>query len=401
MYNEYKDVRGDLALDQNSLKLISATGQVCDTFGVHPELGFVQELYNEGDLAFVANIGVLQQPVGASEKHNYRQLNKKTALFSHNTQQEELNSVDIHDDQAGQGILGRIADVLGLNGYNPGTLSVSSTAQALVSNFHPLVLAGTNGPTSFNPIPWDKVDTDAVKELNKATEIGSNVFSEVWAQKITQTLSDNDLLITELAGASLEYAFPRQHLGRQMSTIAKLIKTRSARGTDRDMFYASMGGFDTHSSQDNVLNNRLRDVNGAFSSFVREMKAQQLWDNVAVVFVSEFGRTLTANAGGGSDHAWGGNHFIASGDLKGGQIFGEYPNDLTKSGDQIVSSRGGVVIPSTPWEALWNGVAEWLGVYSENDLATILPNRGPFEDKLIKGIDLFHTVTGSFSPSVR
>ena len=62
-----------------------------------------------------------------------------------------------------------------------------------------------------------------------------------------------------------------------------------------------------------------------------------------------------------SDHAWGGNYFMASGSLKGGEIFGEYPDDLTDAGPQIVSDVG-IVMPSTPWEALWNGVAQWFGV---------------------------------------
>ncbi len=233
MYNEYKTVRGDIALPQSSLKTIRATGQVCDFFGVHPELSFVQELYNEGDLAWIANIGTLQQPISPSEKRYYRQLNGKTALFSHNTQQEEINSVDIYDDQAGQGILGRMADMLGLNGYTPGTLSVTSAAPALVSNNYPLTLVNSNGPERFNPIPWDQVDIDDVLELNKATEIGSNVLSEVWAQKLSQTLSETDFLINALSGASLEYAFATNYLGKQMSTIAKLIKTRGVRNTDR------------------------------------------------------------------------------------------------------------------------------------------------------------------------
>jgi len=399
MYNEYRTVRGDVALDQSSLNLIAATGQVCDTFGVHQELSFVQELYNDGDLAFLANIGVLQQPISASEKRNYRSLNSKTALFSHNTQQEEIMSVDIYDAQAGRGVLGRMADMLLLNGYKPGTISVSSGAPTLVSNYNPLTLASSNGPERFNPVPWETVNVDVVNELNKATEIGSNVLSEVWAQKITQSLSETDLLINELERANLEYAFPSSHLGRQLSTIAKLIKTRDGRKTDRDFFYAQIGGFDTHGGQDASLNTRLRGINGALSSFVREMKAQEMWDNVAIVFVSEFGRTLKANTGNGTDHAWGGNHFIASGDLKGGQIFGEYPDDLTDSGDQIVG-RGGVVIPSTPWEALWNGVAEWLGLDTDNDLETVLPNRAPFEDVLFRGIDLFHSTFGSEFPSM-
>lgn len=62
-----------------------------------------------------------------------------------------------------------------------------------------------------------------------------------------------------------------------------------------------------------------------------------------------------------SDHAWGGNYFAASGSLKGGKILGEYPDDLTSSGSRIVSDVG-IVVPTTPWEALWNGIAEWFGV---------------------------------------
>jgi len=139
MYNEYKTVRGDIALIKSTLRTIQATDQVCSTFGVHSDLSTVQQLYKDGDLAFFANLGVLQQPVSTSQKGSYRKLNSKTALFAHNTQQEEINSVDIYDDTAGQGILGRMADMLGLNGYTPGTVSVSQGAPALVSNNYPLI----------------------------------------------------------------------------------------------------------------------------------------------------------------------------------------------------------------------------------------------------------------------
>ena len=56
-----------------------------------------------------------------------------------------------------------------------------------------------------------------------------------------------------------------------------------------------------------------------------------------------------------------GNYFAASGSLKGGKIHGEYPDSLKSSGSRIVSDVG-IVIPTTPWDALWNGVAEWFGV---------------------------------------
>merc|ERR1719330_583256 len=283
-----------------------------------------------------------------------------------------------------------MADMLGLNGYSPGTVAVSQGAPALVSNNYPLVMVNPAGYGKFNPISWEQVDVNVVKGMNKVTGIGSNVISEVWAEKIFQALNENGILYSELSGASLSNTFPTDKLGQQMSSIAKLIKTRGARKTDRDLFYAEISGFDTHGSQEGALSTLLKEINGALNAFVKEMKSQQLWDDVAVVFVSEFGRTLRANTGNGTDHAWGGNYFMASGDLNGGQIFGQYPDDLTSSGDQIVGDVG-IVIPSTPWEALWNGVSHWLGIHSDNDLATVLPNRGVFTDKLWSGVDLFQS----------
>lgn len=97
---------------------------------------------------------------------------------------------------------------------------------------------------------------------------------------------------------------------------------------------------------------------------------------------------MVSNTGNGTDHAWGGNYFAASGKMKGGQILGEYPDDLTQDGDRIISDVG-IVMPTTPWESLWNGIAEWFGVTSENDMKSILPNKGPFEDLLFSGSDLF------------
>ncbi len=389
MFSEYQEVRGDIALLKSTLKTISVADQVCNTFGIHGELGILQDLYNDGDLAFLANLGVLQQPVGASQKGDYRKLNSKTALFAHNTQQEEINSVDIYDDTAGQGILGRMADVLGLNGYTPGTVAVAQGAPALVSNNYPLIMVNPKGYEKFHANPFEQIDNNVVKEFNKATEIGSNVLSEVWAEKMVQALSENGILYSELSSTGLTTEFPTDKLGNQMSSVAKLIKTRSARKTDRDLFYAELSGFDTHGKQETDLSDRLKEINAALSAFVSEIKLEGLWDQVAVVFVSEFGRTLKANTGNGSDHAWGGNYFIASGDLKGGQVFGEYPDDLTPSGSQIIESVG-IVVPSTPWEALWNGVAQWLGVLNDNDLKTVLPNREPFENALWSGVDLFH-----------
>ncbi len=96
-----------------------------------------------------------------------------------------------------------------------------------------------------------------------------------------------------------------------------------------------------------------------------------------------------------SDHAWGGNYFAASGSFDGGKVLGEFPRNLTNDGDYAFEP--GIVIPSYPWESLWNGIAQWFGVTSPNDLTTVLPNRNTFANLLWAESDLFSTNTNSRS----
>ena len=66
--------------------------------------------------------------------------------------------------------------------------------------------------------------------------------------------------------------------------------------------------------------------------------------------------------------------------MNGKQILGEYPNDLTDNGPLNIGKGRGRMIPSTPWDSVWYGIAQWMGVESEADLDTVLPNRDSFPD---------------------
>ena len=136
----------------------------------------------------------------------------------------------------------------------------------------------------------------------------------------------------------------------------------------------------------NILNTEL---NGALEAFTAELRAQGVWDDVTIVAVSEFGRTLTMNSGmwaykltcshnsihlceynlnvfidnitaSGSDHAWGGNYFMMGGEVAGKRILGKYPEILSDDGPQIIPP--GVVIPTLSWDSIWNGIAQWFGI---------------------------------------
>ena len=69
-------------------------------------------------------------------------------------------------------------------------------------------------------------------------------------------------------------------------------------------------GFDTHPNIPGRLNGLLSHANAALNAFVEEMKAMNLWNNVTLIQMSEFGRTLTPNGNDGTDHGWGGNYMM-------------------------------------------------------------------------------------------
>ena len=91
-----------------------------------------------------------------------------------------------------------------------------------------------------------------------------------------------------------------------------------------------------------------------------EIKAQNVERRVTVVQGSEFGRTITPNSQLGSDHAWGGNYFAFGGDILGGKILGQYPESFGVGAATNVGR--GRILPTTSWDALWYGIAQWYVV---------------------------------------
>jgi len=103
------------------------------------------------------------------------------------------------------------------------------------------------------------------------------------------------------------------------------------------------------------------------------MRDQGLEDAVTVFTASDFGRTLTSN-GSGSDHGWGGHHFVAGGAVRGRNIYGRFPITALGTQDDIGSGR---MLPSTSVTEYAATLARWMGV-TGSDLTTVLPNIGNF-----------------------
>ena len=156
--------------------------------------------------------------------------------------------------------------------------------------------------------------------------------------------------------------------------MAKVIKLRTTVGMSRQVFFCSLGGFDTHGSQSWQHWDLLKDLSEALAAFNLATDEMGVANQVTSFTLSDFGRTLQPS-GTGSDHGWGSHHLIMGGAVQGGQIYGTFPS-LALGGPDDSGSRG-ALIPSTSIDQYGATLAAWFGVPAV-DLPTVFPNLSKF-----------------------
>lgn len=180
-------------------------------------------------------------------------------------------------------------------------------------------------------------------------------------------------------------AFPESQLGNELKQIAKFIKFSRDLGIKRQIFFCSLGGFDTHSNQGGETGtqaNLLRDVSDSMGTFYDATVELGVSSHVTTFTMSDFSRTFKpagAGAAIGTDHAWGSHQFALGDAVTGGDFYGHYPN-LALSGpddtDEGANARGRW-IPTTAVDQYAATLALWFGV-SSGDLSLVFPNIGHF-----------------------
>ena len=390
LYEEYARVRGVVALPKADLLPIDvpkANSQPCDTFGVHPSLPFIHELYKNGSATFFANLGTMVEPITKAEYTARGGATKRTptALFSHNGQQKVTMTVD-SANMAAHGILGRLTKDATEQEmpYKSALYSMVGTSKILQGGgiVSPDIV-GTNGVARFKEYENVKQGFDKILKQDSAS-----LFSQTFSDSLQSTLDKTEYmgeLVANVTPTSNYTVNASSSMSKQFDLVAKMIKLdTTALQNERAAYVVQRGGFDTHFTPD--LSPHFEDINIGLEQFANEMKAQGLWENVTVMCISDFGRTITSNSQG-TDHSWGGNYWMLGGDVNGGQILGKYPQRLDKEySDEVFTSR---VIPTTPWEAVWKGIAQWWGVANET-IPSILPNAANFpEETLFSRSQLF------------
>jgi uncharacterized protein (DUF1501 family) len=369
-YTAYQTLRAGLALTPARLMpaIADASGNQYALFNAMPEL---HTAFTAGKLAIVLNTGALERPLTRAQ-YQAGQL-APSNLFSHSDQ--TLQAQTATSNIVGGGWGGRLLDVFGVND-TLGAISVSSAATFLQSsgNAPNVIPPGASlGLSGMNIYPSSAATArkQAVSEMLAMD--GGHPLRAATNSSFADGLQLAETLAGTGAASTINTVFPGTNLGTQLREVAKLIKLRSQIGPGRQVFFCSMGGFDTHTSQDFNHQSLLQQLSGAMAAFYLATEEIGLPTKVTAFTQSEFGRTLQPN-GSGSDHAWGGHQFVLGGAVRPG-IYGRFP-ELALGGPDDANSRG-VWIPTISTSQFGATLGKWFGA-SPAELALTFPNLGNF-----------------------
>ncbi|MEM9158241.1 MAG: DUF1501 domain-containing protein [Verrucomicrobiota bacterium] len=373
-YNVYANTRAHLALSQESLLPITTTGQAYSEFGLHEQFTRMQSLYDDGNLAFIANIGTLIRPTTKSD-YNSRSFLPK-GLFSHSDQQAHWQTCvpQVRGASPG-GWGGRIAELMeSVNADSNISMNISvsglNTFQANQQTF--TFVANNNGAADMVAYddPFEKAAVDSL-----LTENYKNLFSKTFGRNSRRFIDSSIVFNEAFDNTQIATLFPATNFGNSLKTVARTIAAQSKLNMKRQCFFVRIGGWDHHSELLNAQGSMLPNVSDSIYSFWNALGELGMQDNVVTFSASDFGRTLTSNDVG-SDHGWGGNAFVMGGPVQGGKIYGNYPELHIGSNSETGRGRQ---IPTTSVDQYGAELARWFGV-SNGELSTIFPNLENFFD---------------------
>ncbi len=377
-YGQYAATRADLALPRDTLLPLNYLGPDGAELAVHPGMGQVRDLFDSGELAFVANIGPLAEPTSRAA-YDSGAVQLPLGLFSHSDQIAVWQTAAA-GSRISTGFAGRVADQLSPtldNGTFAMNLSLAGDSLfqtgAQAAGY---VVDGREGVRTVGGYgdAGNEGFTDALDAL-LAVDF-ADPFRSTYAGMLRGAIDDGAQLRTILGSApGLNTVFSDNDFSAALAQIARIISVREVMGARRQTFFVTVGGWDHH---DEVLQNQaamLPGIAAGLAEFRAALAELNVLNNVTTFTISDFGRTLTSN-GRGSDHGWGGNQLIMGGGVNGGRVFGAYPE--LALGTDLDLGRGRF-LPTTSTDEFYADLALWFGV-ARGDLELVLPNVSRFVD---------------------
>jgi uncharacterized protein (DUF1501 family) len=272
-----------------------------DEAGLHPSLTGFKELYDDGSLSILNNVGYPNP-----DRSHFRSMD----IWHTASQSSEYWNT---------GWVGRYLDAQ-CNGCDKPTQAIE------LDDVLSLSLKGENikgiavkDPRRLYGTANEKFFRDVMK--NHSDEKGEQPVDYLY-KTMAETLSSADYIFKQSRMHPTNAVYPGTGLGNSLKTIASLIYS----DINTKVYYVSLGSFDTHTNQEGQQQRLFTEMNDAVKAFVKDLKANNRFNDVLFFTFSEFGRRVAQNASNGTDHGTANNMFFISGGLKQKGLINEQPN---------------------------------------------------------------------------
>jgi uncharacterized protein (DUF1501 family) len=275
--------------------------RLTDEVGLHPALAGFREFYDDGSLGIINSVGYPNP-----DRSHFRSM-------------DIWHTASKSDEYLNTGWVGRYLDAQ-CKGCDKPTqalelddmLSLALKGEDVkgLAFKDPTRLYNTSQAKYFKDISKNHTDHDHEKPV------------DYLYKTMAETLSSADYIYQQSRLRPTTNAYPKSELGNSLKTIASLIMS----DINTKVYYVSLGSFDTHVNQPAQQQRLFTEMNDAVSSFVKDLKAHNRFDDVMLFSFSEFGRRVAQNASNGTDHGTANNMFLVSGGLKQKGLINELPN---------------------------------------------------------------------------
>jgi uncharacterized protein (DUF1501 family) len=374
------------------LPIVLKTPQSGRSFALNPALGGIQNLFNAGRAAVVANTGTLIAPATKAQV-NANSVPLPASLFSHFDQTAAWQAIASNGGSAEHvGWGGAVADLIEAMSYNTNSMFTCISTAGIA-----LFLSGQTSfqlnVTSAGPIPIYGLAEPPFGIPSSANPLSSILTadeSNLFAKEYGVVVNRSTAAQAQLAGAMLpagaggvpnppQYLDPMTNkltdnpLATSLQTVARIISGSGGLGVNRQIFYVQLGSFDTHNNQAVQHAQLLTQLSQALEYFDGLMVANGLGNQVTTFTASDFGRTLTCNTDG-TDHGWGSHHFVVGGAVQGQDMYGHYPIVGVNQANDVGAGR---LIPTTSVDQYAGTLARWFGL-SDSQVRQVFPNFANF-----------------------
>ncbi len=377
-YAQYRSTRGNLALEQQSLHRLNASD-----YGVHPACSGFRDLFNNGQLAVIANTGALIEPVTRDDYLAKRAV-LPPQLFSHADQRKLWVTGDARGSTP-TGWAGRIGDLLetaGATGIPASNINFdrNNTFQAGArTQPYSLDRKGVRELKTLKARRGKRSHDDyqqAIALGKQHTHPLIREYARLQEHSLSSTAQIKDTFDTATDFSSRFTQFPRSDLAAELNMTAQLIEAQAQLGNRRQIFFIEIGAWDTHANQLPQQASKLEALATNLREFQHVLDEIGMSQQVTTFTSSEFGRTLSSN-GDGSDHGWGSHSVVMGGAVEGGKIYGTMPELVVGGKDDAGHGR---IIPTIAVDQTVATLARWFGL-GESELDELLPNLQNFNSR--------------------